>query len=296
MSRCHRALPAAGLLLALTASLAADTTIDSAAKYAWAANTGWIDFAANTTHGVVAGGSFFSGHAWAANTGWINFGDGSPANGQSYANDSAADFGVNHDGTGNLSGLAWAANTGWINFGWASASDPGRPRFDLQTGVFAGYAWAANTGWINLGTGLLATDSLHSPDTDTDEIADAWEILHFGGLDTAASGTDSDDDGVPDTDEYTASTNPNDTASYLKIASQSFTTTPPGTHLVFGPTSPARLYRIEYSNDLGISDPWTPSAAGTFSPDAGSVTQRTVTYPASPKKFFRVVVVLPLSP
>lgn len=207
-------------------------------------------------------GWFFAGYAWAANSGWIHFGDGSPGNGHSYANSSGSDYGVNHDGAGNLSGLAWAANT----------------------------------GWINLGTGLLATDAIQAPDTDDDEIADAWEILHFGSLGIAGPATHSDGDGVSDADEYAANTNPQDTASYLHVFSQSLTTTPPGTNLVFGPTNPARLYRIEYSNDLGVTDPWTPSVEGTFAADPGTVTQQTVTYPANPRKFFRIIVVLPLSP
>jgi hypothetical protein len=287
---------AAGFLLVLTASLSAESSIDPSRKYAWAANVGWVNFEAGITHGVAAGGFYFSGYAWSANTGWIDFGDGSPANGHSYANNSSGDFGVNHDGAGNLSGYAYSANTGWINFGWASLSDSNRPRFDLQTGVFVGYAWSANTGWIHLGTGLLATNVLQSPDADADGIADAWEMLHFGTLTTAGPATDSDDDGVSDADEYAADTGPDDTGSYLRVVSQSFSTTPPGTNLGFGPTSPARLYRIEYSNDLGGSDPWTSSSAGTFPPDAGPLTYRTVTYPGNPKKFFRVVVVVPLSP
>jgi hypothetical protein len=287
MSRCLRALPAAGLLFALTAPVTAGTTIDPSAKYAWAANT---------AHGVVAGESFFSGHAWAANTGWIHFGDGSPANGHTYANNSAGDYGVNHDGTGNLSGYAYSANTGWINFGWTLPTDPARPRFNLMTGVFSGYAWSANTGWINLGTGLLATDSIHHPDTDGDGIADAWEMLHFGTLNTANADTDADGDGVSDADEYAADTGPADAASYLRIVSHSFSSVPPLATLGFSPTSPARLYRIEYSNDLGGPDPWTLGPLGTFEPDAGSLTIRGTLYPGNPRKFFRVVVVLPLSP
>ena len=47
--------------------------------------------------------------------GWIHLGDGTPANGIRYQNNSASDYGVNHDGLGNLSGLAYGANIGWIN-------------------------------------------------------------------------------------------------------------------------------------------------------------------------------------
>ena len=47
-------------------------------------------------------------------------------------------------------------------------------------------------------------------------------MLHFGALGMAGVGTHSDGDGVSDADEYAANTNPKDTTSYLKIASQSF--------------------------------------------------------------------------
>src|SRR6187402_3513299 len=105
----------------------AQSTIDPALKHAWSANTGWINFRWSATDGVVIGERFLSGYAWAANTGWIHAGDGTPVNGHTYANNSATDYGVNHDGAGNLSGYAWSANTGWVNFGWAAANDPNRP-------------------------------------------------------------------------------------------------------------------------------------------------------------------------
>ena len=288
------ALKSIPLTLGLFAAAAsADTTIDATSNFDWGANTGWMNFAGNTTHGVVVGGSHLSGYAWAANTGWIHFGDGAPTNGYAYANDATGDFGVNHDGAGNLSGYAYAANTGWVNFGWASPSDPSRPRFDLQTGDFAGFAYSANTGWINLGSGLLATDLISSPDTDNDGIADHWEMLHFDDLVTAGLNTHADGDGNSDAAEYAANTDPNNAAEYLKIVSQSYNGNLTEVTLQFAGTSPARLYRIEYSDDLGGADPWTDSSLGVFAPDSGSSTTKLIAFPGHPKKFFRVVANVP---
>jgi hypothetical protein len=193
----------------------------------------------------------------------------------------------------NTEKYAWSANTGWINFGWATPADANRPRVNLLTGAFTGYAWGANTGWINLGTGLLTTQSMDDPDTDNDGIADWWEMLHFNNL-TAANGTsDTDGDGAPDRSEYLANTNPKDAAQYLRIVRHSHDLDLTATTLEFT-TTPTRLYRIEFSNDLGIDGAWTDSALATFAPDAGATTTKTTTYSGNPKKFFRAVAVMPV--
>lgn len=132
------------LELALAAPLAAN------APYGYLANAGWIDFAPSASTRVSASDTHLQGLAYAANFGWIDLGDGSPANGVAYANNSATDFGVNHNGRGELSGYAYGANIGWINFSWAGANDPNRPRVDLVTGIASGFAYSANVGWIDL--------------------------------------------------------------------------------------------------------------------------------------------------
>ncbi len=91
------------------------------------------------------GKNFCSGFIYSANVGWINLGNGSPATGTSYKNDSGTDFGVNVDSSGNLRGYAWGANIGWINF-----ETTGEPAVNPTTGKFSGYAWSANCGWISL--------------------------------------------------------------------------------------------------------------------------------------------------
>ncbi len=163
-------------IVSLTASLVqANSNIDDVKSFAYGANTGWENWRHDTPvspDGVQVDATFLSGFSYSANCGWINFGDGSPVNGTSYQNNSATDFGVNRDASGNLSGFAYGANIGWINYGWAGAADPNRPRFDPATGEFMGFAYSANCGWINLGTGNLSLDSGSvDPDPDGDFIS-----------------------------------------------------------------------------------------------------------------------------
>jgi hypothetical protein len=190
----------------------AATTIDPANPYAYGANIGWINAEADTTNGAAIGQAFCWGYMYGANVGWIHLGDGDPDNHIAYANDSDTDYGVNHDGLGNLSGYAYGANIGWINF----EQTQGQPKIDLLTGALSGYAWGANVGWINL-SGLV-TLSLAVLDTDGDGIPDPWEYGHTNTLVVLdKNGKDSDGDGVPDVGEYAGDTDPFDAGDYLVI-------------------------------------------------------------------------------
>ena len=108
----------------------AATTIDSPNRYAYGANVGWMDWRGDTNNGAVIGEYVCKGRIYAANVGWINLGSGTPADGISYQNLAAGDFGVNNDGLGNLRGYAWGANIGWLNF-----ETNGAPLVDLRTGT-----------------------------------------------------------------------------------------------------------------------------------------------------------------
>jgi len=280
-------------LLALATSASAQSTINSTHKYAYGANTGWLNFRPSAVDGVVVGEAFLAGNIYAANFGWIRLGAGTPANGHTYTNASGSDFGVNHDGTGTLTGYGYSGNIGWVNFGWARANDPNRPHFDLLTGQFSGYAYSANTGWINL-AGNLTTDTLANPDTDGDGMADAWEIEKFGNLTTAGIGTDKDKDGQSDAAEYAADTDPNNAAEYLRIISQNYNAGVTQVTLTFT-TRPTRTYRIQTSNNLpnGGADGWVASGA-VFLADPGTTTTKTLSFPGGPRRFFRVVAQKPL--
>ena len=281
------------LCLIFLPSAQAGTTIAEDDAFAWSANAGWINLHADNTNGVIIGDAFASGYAWSGNVGWINFGDGSPVNGHMYANTSAADFGVNHDGAGRLTGYAYGANIGWINFGWATASDPNRPRLDLFTGDMTGYAYSANLGWINLGSGFLRTESIHYADMDADGISDAWEMLHFGTTNTANATDDADKDYVSDKDEFIANTSPLNADSKLRILSYIEDNIGEQAEIQFTST-PSRHYFIEHSENLSSwSDPYL---AGIFAPSTGAITTRLFDHRPGTRWFFRVVAKLPLTP
>ena len=179
--------------LALPLVASGQATINAAKAFAYGANTGWIHFRPTAADGVRVTEWYLQGRAYGANTGWIDLGDGSPASSCNYSN-TAGDYGVNHDGSGNLYGFAYSANAGWINFGWTTAADSNRPRIDLTSGRFFGYAWSANLGWINLniGAGQLFTDSIARPDSDGDGIGDIWELAYTGNLTTFNATSDLD--------------------------------------------------------------------------------------------------------
>ena len=277
-------------LLLLPLAGRAATTIDTAAKYAYGANIGWMDWRGDTNSGAVIGEYACGGNIYAANVGWINLGSGTPTNGIYYQNLDASDFGVNHDGVGNLRGYAWGANIGWLNF-----ETNGAASVDLRAGRLSGYVWSANCGWICLSNAVayVQTDSLWPGPLDSNGLPLAWELLNFGtsGVDPNA---DPDHDGMSNAQEYLAGTNPNKANSVLRISAQSFL--PGGTSASLTWDSvPTRLYHIQEALELK-APVWSDSSLGLISPSAGSSTTGGFTDTNAPVRFYRVKAVLPLSP
>lgn len=282
--------PALGLVL--TASAAAEplpSTISATDRYAYAANSGWIDFRLQTADGVRVSDTCLAGYAYAANFGFIGFGSGTPANGHTYGNASASDFGVNLSPAGTLTGYAYSANIGWIRFD----PDHGFPRIDLMTGKFSGRAYSANTGWISLATPVseIATVTLSRPDADDDGLSDHWENLHWGDLITANAVTDHDGDGARDSAEYLAATDPRDRDSLLRITAHTYNSDFSVANLTFT-IAPTRSYRLEHVGEL--SGPWTDSTFGIFTPAPAATATRSLTLPIASRRFFRAVAVQPI--
>jgi hypothetical protein len=286
----------------------AGTTIDPAVanSHAYGANIGWINCRGDVTNGAVVGEFFCSGYIYSANCGWIHLGNGAPANGINYQNNSATDYGVNTNQylangavfEAKLRGYAYGANIGWVNF-----EATGDPRVNLTTGQLLGYAYGANVGWIALSeTGVTVATTSIAPgaDTDGDGIPDAWERSKAGNITTMNISSDSDKDGVLDKDEYAADTNPFDANDRLKITAfvgpRNVGGTGPFATDVTWTSKPTRWYEIETNPDLLSSwltgaDNLVPTGITTFKrfndPNLASIPD---------KRFYRVRAKLPLAP
>lgn len=278
--------------LAGASALLAGTTIHGTNRYAYASNTGWLDAYADGTNGATVGRFVCAHYLYAANTGWIHLGDGTPANGVSYSNASATDYGVNVSPYGLLQGFAWGANTGWVTF----EQTYGKPAVDLVTGVLSGYAWSANTGWISLSNAyaFVQTERLAGdPDVDGDGLPDPWEYSYTNTLaGLGPSPADADGDGSPDADEYGAGTDPTNPSNRLVITALVATNTA-ALELSWAATD-TRFYRVSVSQDL--TNGWSDSSLGLITDPTTPDTTRTVSLTPTNSMFLRVQAELPLSP
>jgi hypothetical protein len=277
----------------------AATTVNPSNHFAYASNLGWVDWRGDISNGVTIGDYLCSGYLYAANVGWIYLGRGMPRNGIRYGNLAAADFGVNHDGAGNLQGYAWGANIGWLTFTNRDASGAlyDGPRVNLITGQLSGWVWGANVGWISLGNAVafVQVDRLQSgTDADRDGIPDAWELDHFGNLTTANATSDQDGDGLGDLQEYLAGTDPKQSASSLRGA---LAPSPAGPVLVFSWLSqPGCQYRILQADSLTPPVSWSDMGLGWINPDPGGTTSRQINKNGTASGFYRLEGIKPLGP
>jgi hypothetical protein len=267
-----------------------ESSISSTNQFAYSSNAGWINFRPNSENGAQVHENLLCGYAYAANFGWIHFGDGSPDNGHKYSNNSSTDYGINLNADGSLEGKAFAPNIGWVSFEkiW------GQPRINYSTGRFSGFAYSGNIGWISLDTEFsdLVTSYIAIPvDNDGEGIPDSWEMENFGDLTTARTTTDYDGDGVTDSKEYLAGTDPKDPQSQFRVVYHSYNTANSSSSITFTSVK-NRLYRIEHDSDLQGS--WADSGLGLIAASPETVTSRTFTYPNSSRFFFRVQAIKPL--
>ena len=279
----------------LSSSYAA-TTINPVNRHVYGANLGWLEWQGDTNNGAVIGEFVCSGYIYSGNVGWIHLGSNAPANQIQYQNDSAADYGVNHDGLGNLRGYAYGANVGWINF-----ETNGNPHVDLKTGALSGYAYSANCGWISLSNVFAHVQTAFIQpglDSDGDGITDAWELTYTNSLSAFSATTDADSDGLSDLAEHGADTSPLDPGDFLRITA--YSTLYGGgseTNLLTWTSKETRCYQLDSRTNLTIGSAWEDETS-VFAPDAGALTARTLILPSSPlaERYFRVEAIKPLQP
>jgi len=265
-------------------SLPAASTITPGHRHAYGANIGWIDCRADGTNGMVVGSHTCRGFVYSANCGWIDLGNGAPTNGVRYSNADVGDFGVNHDGRGNLRGYAYGANIGWLVF-----EERGRPSVDLLTGVLSGYAYGANVGWVSLSNSVAHVQTgafAPGADRDRDQIPDNWETERAGSTYRLRAGGDADGDGAGDWEEFIADTNPLDARDYLYvhpvlIGARCYAQwAPRGT----------RIYRVEVCDDLA-QPAWEDSGRGVVRAAGDTVLRVPMT---GQRGFLRVQAMLPI--
>lgn len=267
------------------------TTIDSANYLAYGANVGWINARGDVTNGAAIGQYYCIGYLYSANCGWIALGNG-PTNGVAYANNSADDFGVNHDGTGGLNGYAYGANVGWIGF-----ETNGQPRVDLLTGNLSGYVYGANIGWISLSNAQAHVRTTYldpGADQDADDLPDAWELTYTNTLAAFAFGSgDQDNDGVSDQDEYLADTDPTNPDDHLYIDELVRLSS---SNQVTWTVKPTRFYRLEEADAPTNGAAWVDSGLGLLTPGAAGLITGTVEEASATMKVYRARAIVPLAP
>jgi len=97
------------------------------------------------------------------------------------------------------------------------------------------------------------------PDTDVDQISDAWELKHFEALHAVSKTTDSDGDGSSDWNEFITGTNPNDSSDYktLSIADGKIISFKAVPAVGDGYENRSRSYTLMHCEDLA-SGTWVP--------------------------------------
>jgi Tol biopolymer transport system component len=135
----------------------------------------------------------------------------------------------------------------------------------------------------NEGSDIFAA-YLPAPDTDADGIDDRWEIAQFGDLNHDLTG-DSDGDGMSDSSEFAAGTNPAQATSAVRVMDASVDGD--GKVNLQWSSVPGRVYRVQARLRFDSSNPWLDASDAIVA--SGATSSFNLQVPSASELYFRIV-------
>lgn len=176
--------------------------------------------------------------------------------------------------------MLYGPMSGPYAYGWSATI--GIEDFDGRTGVEHSCDQASA---VSNGTALLFQMFATSADSDADGVPDDLEQFYFGGLGSTGA-EDTDGDGMSNSEELYAGTNPNDPGSVLWVRDLG-TEGSPGTFVLEWPCVPGKPYTVETTTNLTagwVLDTPAPVAGAA----GGTLCHTTQVYAADSVRYFRV--------
>lgn len=161
-----------------------------------------------------------------------------------------------------------ATKAGWAGSGYLGARAAGAVSTNVS-GLIANTTYyyryyasnSAGSAWGSLATSFTTLFSM-TTDSDGDVIPDWWEVRFFGGTTNANPIADSDGDGIPNMDEYTCGTAPNDPASVFRVQAIRIVNGSNVIDWIGGTNGPTSPYVVESCTNLATGQ-WTPMGSQT---------------------------------
>ncbi len=174
---------------------------------------------------------------------------------------------------------AIAAQGGTVSFNYDPAGRLTTAAFDGGQSILHAYAPSGKLIQRQINPGP-------SPDSDTDGMTDAWEMLHFATLARNGSG-DFDGDGQSDVAEFFAGTLPTDPNSSLRVL-PTFGVNGSGVTIEWQ-SVPGKTYRLQFKNSM--NDNGWMTVPGDVIADGATASKSDPTASGLPRRFYHVLLV-----